>query len=261
MFRGDDLEVEDIEGGCMFLEISEQHLFWGKSGYAMLLGVDPRKMQDELYSDVGQLLLKVSLELNKNTTSFVTLDKLDHLGWFESSAKGVLVMVGDSKGLGLGAAALGHFGYIWTGDKKKDGDPIIVKLPSPVEIPKFNYQISQRIKPIVEVPGNVFDFNKDVIRLDMEATLHNVGVRVIPYQNRYISIGGHTDNIGNYQYNIDLSERRAEAVKKWLVSKNYLINPSKVFTKGFGYTMPVASNKTKDGQQKNRRVDIIVLND
>jgi len=65
---------------------------------------------------------------------------------------------------------------------------------------------------------------------------------------------GHTDSIGTEAYNQKLSERRAAAVKEYLVSKG--IPSAKITTIGKGKTQPVATNKTKEGRQKNRRVDI-----
>ena len=65
---------------------------------------------------------------------------------------------------------------------------------------------------------------------------------------------GHTDAIGSDAYNQRLSERRAAAVKDYLVSKG--IPASKITTIGKGKSQPVATNKTAEGRQKNRRVDI-----
>jgi Outer membrane protein and related peptidoglycan-associated (lipo)proteins len=65
---------------------------------------------------------------------------------------------------------------------------------------------------------------------------------------------GHTDSIGTEAYNQKLSERRANAVKAYLVSKG--VPASKITTLGKGETQPVATNKTKEGRAKNRRVDV-----
>jgi OOP family OmpA-OmpF porin len=67
-------------------------------------------------------------------------------------------------------------------------------------------------------------------------------------------IDGHADSTGNEAYNIDLSERRAKAIKDFLVSKG--IGPERLSTKGFGDADPVAGNDTKEGRSKNRRVEI-----
>jgi OOP family OmpA-OmpF porin len=69
-----------------------------------------------------------------------------------------------------------------------------------------------------------------------------------------IKVEGHTDNTGSKSYNQLLSEKRSDAVKKYLVSKG--IDASKIQAIGFGFEQPVASNKTKDGRAENRRVDV-----
>ena len=68
---------------------------------------------------------------------------------------------------------------------------------------------------------------------------------------------GHTDSIGADAYNQKLSVRRAESVKAYLVTKG--VAPNRVYTEGKGEKQPVASNKTKDGRAKNRRVEIEVI--
>ena len=65
---------------------------------------------------------------------------------------------------------------------------------------------------------------------------------------------GHTDSIGTDAYNQKLSERRATSVKEYMVSKG--VSAAKITTLGKGETQPVATNKTKEGRAKNRRVDI-----
>ncbi len=73
-------------------------------------------------------------------------------------------------------------------------------------------------------------------------------------QIEQMSITGHTDSAGASEYNRQLSERRAEAVKAYLVSKG--LNGDRIMTQGAGATQPVASNKTAMGRAQNRRVDI-----
>jgi OmpA-OmpF porin, OOP family len=68
-----------------------------------------------------------------------------------------------------------------------------------------------------------------------------------------LEISGHTDNVGKPAYNQDLSQRRAEAVKTYFVSKG--IGPERLSTVGYGMDRPIADNKTKDGKAKNRRTE------
>ena len=72
-----------------------------------------------------------------------------------------------------------------------------------------------------------------------------------------VEIHGYTDNIGNSQMNLELSKKRAETVKEWLV--NLGIDPSRITSKGFGKSNPIASNKTPKGREKNRRIEFIRL--
>ncbi len=73
-----------------------------------------------------------------------------------------------------------------------------------------------------------------------------------------IEIKGHTDNIGPDAYNQKLSERRANAVKDYLVSKG--LNASALTTSGYGKTQPIATNNTAEGRKANRRVEFVVAN-
>jgi len=67
-------------------------------------------------------------------------------------------------------------------------------------------------------------------------------------------VQGHTDNVGNAEHNQNLSERRAASVKEYLVSKG--IAAERLVVKGYGLTLPIASNDTKEGRAKNRRVQL-----
>ncbi|MBI4634271.1 MAG: outer membrane beta-barrel domain-containing protein [Deltaproteobacteria bacterium] len=99
-----------------------------------------------------------------------------------------------------------------------------------------------------------FDFNKALIKKQYDETIGNLAAVMKKYQDLKITIEGHTDNIGGATYNQKLSERRANAVKKYLVEK-FGIEASRLSAKGYGLTKPVASNATKEGRQKNRRVE------
>jgi len=71
-----------------------------------------------------------------------------------------------------------------------------------------------------------------------------------------VEVGGHTDSKGSSQYNLDLSRRRAQAVKRHLV-QNYGVNPQALTTRGYGEHSPIDSNATPAGRQLNRRVEFV----
>ena len=100
----------------------------------------------------------------------------------------------------------------------------------------------------------LFDFDKSVVRPDGKKSIDEALAKIQGVDLEMVIATGHTDSIGTDQYNQRLSERRAAAIKEYLVSKG--IPASKVTTIGKGESQPVATNKTAEGRQKNRRVDI-----
>ena len=102
-----------------------------------------------------------------------------------------------------------------------------------------------------------FDFNKSVVKPAGKAKLDDLVGKIKGINLEVIIAVGHTDSIGSDAYNQKLSVRRAEAVKAYLVSKG--IEKNRVYTEGKGEKQPVASNKTKEGRAKNRRVEIEVV--
>jgi OOP family OmpA-OmpF porin len=102
-----------------------------------------------------------------------------------------------------------------------------------------------------------FDFDKSVLKPEGKAKLDDLTSKVKDINLEVIIAVGHTDAIGGDTYNQKLSVRRSEAVKAYLVSKG--IEKNRVYTEGKGEKQPVADNKTKEGQAKNRRVEIEVV--
>jgi OOP family OmpA-OmpF porin len=100
----------------------------------------------------------------------------------------------------------------------------------------------------------LFDFDKSVLRPDGKKSIDDALAKLRGVDIEMVIATGHTDSIGTDAYNQKLSERRAAAVKDYLVSKG--IPAAKITTIGKGESQPVATNKTAEGRQKNRRVDI-----
>jgi outer membrane protein OmpA-like peptidoglycan-associated protein len=82
---------------------------------------------------------------------------------------------------------------------------------------------------------------------------------VLAYPSLHVAIEGHTDSVGSDQYNQDLSEHRAEAVRDYFVQQG--ISSSAVEARGFGKSEPIASNDTPEGRQQNRRVELVLSGD
>lgn len=102
-----------------------------------------------------------------------------------------------------------------------------------------------------------FDFDKSVLKPEGKAKLDDLVGKVKAINLEVIIAVGHTDSTGTDSYNQKLSVKRADAVKEYLVGKG--IEKNRVYTEGKGELQPVADNKTKEGQAKNRRVEIEVV--
>ena len=101
-----------------------------------------------------------------------------------------------------------------------------------------------------------FDFDSAVLKSGVNSTLDKIVEVMNKYNGSTFEIAGHTDSIGSEAYNLDLSKRRAEAVRDYFVGKG--VSESRLESKYFGETQPIESNATADGREKNRRVVIKV---
>lgn len=108
-----------------------------------------------------------------------------------------------------------------------------------------------------ELPGIEFDFGKDTIRPESKPVLDDAIAKLKKFPGVRVTIVGHTDNVGTPESNLDLSKRRAESVKRYLVEGG--VDGSRIETDGKGDTDPVADNATEEGRAQNRRIvfDII----
>lgn len=127
------------------------------------------------------------------------------------------------------------------------------------EEPKPAPPVAQPPKPVEEkivLNGVQFDFDKAVIKKEYYPVLDEAVSVLQKHGDKQVSIEGHTCSIGTEQYNMKLSQRRADAVKKYLVGKG--ISAGRLTTIGYGESQPVADNKTKEGRKMNRRAELKV---
>ncbi len=115
---------------------------------------------------------------------------------------------------------------------QREGDQIALKLPS----------------------GISFDFNSAAIRPEFKPALDQVAQTLASYQSTFVDVTGHTDSIGSVQVNQRLSEQRAESVANYFTLQG--VNRARIATRGYGKTMPIATNDTEEGRAQNRRVEI-----
>ena len=116
-------------------------------------------------------------------------------------------------------------------------------------------------KPVIEkvsLKGDtLFDFDKSVVKPEGRQVLDRLADEAKKMDLEVIIAVGHADWTGPAAYNQKLSERRAAAVKAYLVTKG--VSPNRIYTEGKGETQPVADNKTREGRAKNRRVDVEIV--
>ena len=145
----------------------------------------------------------------------------------------------------------------------RDGDGIQDKEDNCPDVPgvKANKgcpEVKEEVKELFRqaLTGIKFETGKDVIKKESFTILDNV-VQVMKDNPSYkLKIEGHTDNVGDPAKNLDLSDRRAKAVMKYLADHG--VDASKMTAQGFGDKNPLGDNTTKDGRAQNRRVEFTV---
>ena len=127
-------------------------------------------------------------------------------------------------------------------DPKKNGCPLVTLTAKSIEI---HEQVH-------------FEFNKATILPDSDTLLAAVAKVFVEHPElKKVQIEGHTDNKGAAAYNQQLSQKRAEAVMKWMIAHG--VDKSRLVAKGFGMSKPIADNKTEDGRAANRRVEFNIV--
>jgi len=107
---------------------------------------------------------------------------------------------------------------------------------------------------VMNLQGVNFDNNRDALRPDAAAILDEAVATLKRYPGLKVEVAGHTDSRNSDAYNLDLSQRRAEAVLNYFVSQG--VEADRLSAKGYGEAEPIADNGTQDGRFKNRRVEL-----
>ncbi len=121
--------------------------------------------------------------------------------------------------------------------------------------PEIKKEVIQKIA--LAAKGINFETGKDIIKPNSYPNLDKLVEILNQYPEANVSIEGHTDNVGDPAKNLDLSQRRANAVMAYLINKG--VAASRMKATGYGDTQPIADNKTKAGKAQNRRVDFKLI--
>jgi OmpA-OmpF porin, OOP family len=125
------------------------------------------------------------------------------------------------------------------------------------EIHKDLYLVPIEVGQTVRLNNVFFDFDKWNLRPESFVELDRVVKLLNDNPSIEIEMGAHTDSRGSDEYNLKLSENRAKSVMDYIISKG--ISPARITSKGYGESMPVATNDTDEGRQLNRRVEFKIV--
>ena len=137
-----------------------------------------------------------------------------------------------------------------------DNCPTVPGPKSNKGCPEIKKEILEKIKKAAQ--GIYFETGKDILKKESFVSLDKVVSTLNADKTLNADIGGHTDDVGDDAFNLDLSKRRAAAVLNYFVKKG--IDPARITSEGFGETVPVADNKTPAGRALNRRVELNLRN-
>jgi len=149
-------------------------------------------------------------------------------------------------GAGIGALAGGSVGYYMDRQAAKLREEL---AGTGVSVTKVGNNI------VLNMPGNVtFPTDQSDVKADFYPVLNSVAKVLKEYEKTLVHVTGHTDSTGGYEYNMGLSQRRADSVASYLGAQG--VQAVRLQARGFGPDNPVASNGTPEGRQQNRRVEI-----
>ena len=145
---------------------------------------------------------------------------------------------------------------VWDGIDQCPNTPAGMKVDEtgcPVEVKKF---IDTGLISTTDI---LFDFDKANLKPESKAPLDAIGRILIQVPDLKVEVGGHTDATGTDAYNFKLSDARTKSVRDYLLKNFPQIKDDNLSSKGYGESKPVATNDTKEGQAKNRRVEFRII--
>lgn len=133
------------------------------------------------------------------------------------------------------------------------------KVEIPAELGAFTYQLNIKFEPgkVYTLKNVNFETSKANLTPNSYTALNDLVGALKDNPAMTIEIAGHTDNIGTDETNLILSQDRANAVMKYLVTKG--ISQTRLTAKGYGASQPIASNDTEEGRKQNRRTEVRII--
>lgn len=178
----------------------------------------------------------------------IATSKSIHIGLSDAIDGTFLASLPNNKEYSLNVSKKGYLFYSenFSVQKNKVGKPIIL------EVPLQKIEVGKKV-----VLKNIFfDTNKFNLKKESVAELAKIIEFLQENPKVEIELGGHTDNLGDTNYNINLSQNRAKAVFDYLINNG--IAPERLSYKGYGKSLPVADNNTEEGRANNRRTEFLI---
>ena len=154
--------------------------------------------------------------------------------------------------LASGSALTGFLEKVFLEKAPAPAPVVVAPKPAPAPVAKPVVVVDR-----VVLRGINFDFDKAVVKPEFAPVLDVAAGILKERSNLKVVVEGHTCNMGSEAYNQKLSERRAKAVKEYLVKKG--VKADNLSTAGYGELQPMANNKTKSGREMNRRVEFKIM--
>lgn len=149
-------------------------------------------------------------------------------------------------GAGIGALAGGSVGYYMDVQETRLREQL---AGTGVSVTRVGENI------ILNMPGNItFETDSSDLKPQFFDVLNSVALVLKEYEKTIVQVAGHTDSTGSDSYNMQLSQRRADTVARYLIGQG--IQSMRVISRGYGESQPIASNDTPAGRQQNRRVEL-----
>ncbi|MCK0471683.1 OmpA family protein [Halalkalibacter sp. APA_J-10(15)] len=244
------IEVDEINNDGEFYYLQGRSNL--SEGATIFVSFGNRGRQDEtrILPD-GSFYLKVPYEYKEDSSFTIRFDPSHFTQWNETQER-------------YGSRGQKLVGNLVVPDKYSDKQFIetyIEQESTTIDVPDNVELTIDGSEVTMLVPDNVlFDFDEYELKNSSKETLDEIGETLKNSFNKKdfdIVIYGHTDNIGNDQYNLDLSKKRADEVRNYL--EDQLDSSEVTFTtEGLGADRPIASNDSEEGQAKNRRVEIVI---
>ena len=246
---------------------------WGNKKYTEVMELeaygeavekpDKQKKIDGVYDTNYELLrltqdgkkIEGCYDYDNGTLSGETDGRVIRFQWTEDGPQiGTAIMVLNSDGTFLNGLwyEKGSYRGLWYGSRVNDGRSPRCQLKKVEESIGTSLDATGR----AILYGIYFETDSAVLKAESRETLQQVLNVIQSKTSLNLIIEGHTDSRGSDKYNLDLSQRRAQAVMDWLVENG--IDSGRLYAKGYGESKPVADNNRPDGRALNRRVEIAV---